>query len=63
MLGFFSYETAPPLATQNLAAGDPDWVLEYSWYCEVVGSDFDHGRVQLEITSSIDIDKRDNRIK
>ena len=50
MFGFFSTETSPLFATQYLAAGESDWVVEYS--TGLVVSVFDHGIVQLESTMS-----------
>ena len=53
MFGFFSTETSPFLATQYLAAGESDCVVEYS--IGLVVSVRDHGIVQLESTTSVEM--------
>ena len=60
ILGFFSMETVPPFAVQYLAAGESDCVVEYS---TGAGDDvLDHGIVQLESTTSVEMMMSADRI-
>ena len=60
MFGFFSTETSPLFATQYLAAGESDCVVEYSTGLGVAV--LDHGIVQLESTTSIEMMMSADRI-
>ena len=60
LLGFFSTETSPLLAIQYLAAGESDCVVEYSIGAGDAG--FDHGIVQLESTTSVEMMMSADRI-
>ena len=58
--GFFSTDTIPLLAIQYLAAGESDCVVEYSTGAgDVV---LDHGIVQLESTTSVEMMMSADRI-